>query len=120
MMTATALPDAHELSAISELDAWYIINDRDSVLGYLSRHPHLVPLLRDVVGAVQRFFPAGDELHLEAINDAETRTEQLYVIITTALSREEAEARLDRFDEEWWLDALDRTNADLTIDVESR
>jgi hypothetical protein len=120
MTAATAVPITPGDSTVSELDAWYVIDDREQVQHYLDRHPHLVPLLRDVVDAVRRYFRSDDVLHLEAIDDEETRTEQLYVIVSTSFSRGEAEAQLDRFDEEWWLDALDRTKGDLTVDVEAR
>ena len=119
-MVASPLSVTHGASPTSQLDDWYVIDDRESVLNYLDRHPHLVPLLRDVVDAVRRYFPSDDVLHLEAIDDEETRTEQLYVIVATSLPRAEAESQLDRFDEEWWLEALDRTKGDLTIDVEAR
>jgi hypothetical protein len=120
MTAATIKPIAVGTSPISELSTWYLIDNPELMLPFLDRHLHLVPVLRDIVDAVHRFFPADDALHLQAIDDADTRTEHLYVIISTSLPRDEAEVRLDRFDEEWWLDALDRTKADLTIDVGSR
>jgi hypothetical protein len=55
---------------------------------YLDRHPHLVPLLQDIVSAVRRYFPSDDVLRLQAIDDEETGTEQLYVIVSTALPRD--------------------------------
>jgi len=42
------------------------------------------------------------------------------VIVRTSLSLEAAFRRLDRFDEDWWLDASDAAQGTLTIDIEAR
>lgn len=105
---------------LTDVDRWFAFDGRQEVFVYLDRHPHLVPLLVDVATAVQRFFPADDELVLHVIDDADTQTEQLYAIVRTILPPDEAEARLDRLDEEWWLDAVELARGNFTIDVESR
>lgn len=118
-MAAVTVSTTELSGGATELDRWFGTDDRQQVLAYLERHPHLVPLLVDVAAAIGQFFPPEDRPYLQVIDDPDTQTVQLYAIVRTSLPPDEADERLDRLDEEWWLDAVERAHGDLTIDVES-
>jgi hypothetical protein len=65
-----------------------------------------------------KFFP-GSEVFLEIDTDPEaTIDEQPIAFIATSLPSNEAFTRLKQFDEDWWLNALDRVQGKLCITVE--
>ena len=119
-MATQTVSATNSVASVADLDRLFSIDDRQQVHAYLARHSHLVPLLVDAAAAIRRYFPQDDTLRLEVIDDAETKTEQLYAIVRTSLPSDEAERQLDRLDEEWWLDAVERASGELTIDAESR
>ena len=119
-MAATSSSSSKTVEDATDLDRRFETDEPKEVQAYLERHPHLVPLLSDVATALARFFPSEEPLRLQVIDDADTRTEHLYAIVRTSLPPDEAEERLDRLDEEWWLNAAAMAKGDLTIDVESR
>ena len=116
-MTATAtvaLPHP-----VAELTALYTFRDRETVVGFLATHPHLVPLLVETRPEIARYFGPETPVVLEVIPDREAEGySDLFAFVLTALPATEAAERLDQFDEEWWLEALDRARRNLTIDIE--
>jgi hypothetical protein len=115
---ATLAPDAAEL--LFEVERRFDLDDRERVLDYLDRHPHLLPLLIDVADQIPRYFRPDDRAFLQVIQDAETDVAQFYAIVRSSLGPDETESCLDRLDEEWWLDAVERAGGDLTVDAKAR
>jgi hypothetical protein len=116
MPSATAvLPPS--FGAIAEL---FDIEDAPAVRSYLGANPSLVPLLVEARRTVPRFFPGETRVRLQVLADRDDEDHtDLFAIIQTALPEDDALRCLDRFDEEWWLDAAGRAGGRLTIDVES-
>lgn len=93
--------------------------DGEEVAAYLERHPWIASVLLDALDRIPEFF--GDEapVALEVFWDPEDAGhEALYALIQTGLPPDEALRQLKRFDEGWWLSALDRVRGDLTISLE--
>jgi hypothetical protein len=114
--TATAFAST-SLDAVEKL---FEIGDVPGVRRYLDGQPTLVPLLVEARRAIPRYFPDPTGVRLELLADRDDGDHvDLFAIIRTVLPEDEALRRLDRFDEEWWLEAAVRGNGHLTIDVES-
>lgn len=60
-------------------------------------------LVEETVQRAGEAFGNFGRAHLELYLEPEVSKEQLYVVITTPLNVREAEQRLQRFEQEWWL-----------------
>lgn len=101
------------------LAAAYNFRDADRVRAFLHKHPEVIPPLLEAPAVVKRHFGASTQLVLELLHDPEADAhKQLFALTQTNLEPEAALAALDRFDQEWWLDALPRVNCHLTFSPE--
>lgn len=102
------------------LERFYSFRERSDVLGFLERCPFLVPLLLEIHGKIGAYFPYS-QVVLEVVTDPEAVGDsQLVVFIATDFDPDKADERFERFDEDWWLDALDRAQGMLCINLEFR
>ena len=102
------------------LERLYTFRERGEVLGFLEKYPFLVSLLLEAYNEIGNYFPYS-QVFLEVVTDPEvTDDSQLVIFIATDLDPFETDARLERFDEAWWLDALDQAQGKLYINVEFR
>lgn len=113
-------PEVIQVSSINRLQHLYGSKDDFAVWEFVASHPFLISILEEVRQRVSDFFPLPFNLILEVTTDPEaTASHALFVFIQTPLALTEALRRLDRFDEEWWLEASERAEGKLCIDVES-
>ena len=100
------------------LELIYTFREREKVIKFLERNRFLSSLLLEAYFKISNYFP-GSSLFLEVDNDPEvTMSEQLLVFIATNLSPSEVLCKLKQFDEDWWLDNLDRAQMKLCINLE--
>lgn len=100
------------------LERLYTFRDGVSVRASLARYPFLISLLLEASPRISKHFP-GKEICLQVIADPEVaEDEQLMVLVIETSSPEEVYDRLERFDNEWWIGAVDRAKGKLCIDVE--
>ena len=92
----------------------YHIQEPEKVQNFLEENKFLVPLLLTAYTHIQEHFP-GSAVRLKM--DEEDQS-QLIASIITNRSPDDAFQRLEQFDEQWWLDALDKAEMKLTISVE--
>jgi hypothetical protein len=92
----------------------YSVQEPEKVQSFLEANKFLVPLLLTAYVHIQEHFP-GSVVRLEM--DAEDNS-QLIASIITNRSPDEAFQQLEQFDEQWWLDALDKAEMKLTISLE--
>lgn len=107
-------------TTIEQLEAaGFTVRRRDEVNAVIARHPYVVPLLLEAHEVIARYFDLTDPVVLTYVEDPEAESDDsgLYAYIPLKASYEEARRRLRRFDEEWWLEAQDRANDTLVIDV---
>ena len=105
---------------IGWLERLYTFRERAKALWFLERYPFLISLLLEAYSKIGNYFPY-PQVFLEVVTDPEAFDDyQLVVSIATNLDPDEAVDTLERLDEDWWLDALDRAQGKLCIDVESR
>ncbi|HID61453.1 MAG TPA: hypothetical protein EYP49_01715 [Anaerolineae bacterium] len=100
------------------LERLYTFRRRVEVLGFLEKYPFLAPLLLEAYDRIRIYFP-DSPLFLEVVTEPEANDDyQLVVSVAIVLDPDEALESLEQFDEDWWLDALDRAQGMLCIDVE--
>ncbi len=104
---------------IAPLADLYRFNDREAVTSFLQRHDFLVDLLIEAREHIRTHFGPDTPAALEVVYDPEDEhgEPELFARIETTLSAEEALLHLDRLDEGWWLDAVQRGRFILQIDV---
>jgi len=85
----------------------------------LHTYPQLVEVLLEARLYLQKYFGPAPQVTLEVVSDPEVEgVEELFAYILTSLPVDEALARLDRLDEEWFLDQLDRVGGRFNFNLE--
>jgi hypothetical protein len=103
---------------LSRLQFLYRIDDTGGVGGYIRRHPEIVPLLEEARGQMTAIFGSTSQARLELLLDPEEGSESLFaIVVVPGLPPAEAWARLDRFDEDWLLDATPRIRGLFNVHV---
>ena len=88
------------------------------MIAFLEQYPFLGPLLVEAHDHIHRYFEE-PQLLLEVVIDPEAiDADRLVAYVATRLSVEEALDRLHQLDEGWWLDAFERGQRKLLIDVD--
>jgi len=105
-------------SAWSRLDEIYSTRDARTVHGFLRTHLQLVDVLLEASPYLDKHFGPNPHVVLEVLSDPEVEgADELIARIFTSLPVEEAMARLDRLDEEWFLDQLDRVSGMFNLNL---
>lgn len=104
MAAARIAPSIESLEILEDLYAW---EDDGLVRRLLEAHPETHEPLIHAAGLVPRYFGSGARLSLEVDYDREgSGPPTLAATIYTSQSPTEALSSLDRFDDDWWLDAM--------------
>lgn len=96
----------------------YLLQGREAVLTFLERRPHLIPLLLEARSMIPLYFqsvPVALRLS-EGGEDYGPQQLGLYILVPSN-KPEESLTQLAAFDQEWWLDAIDRALGDLVITI---
>lgn len=105
-------------SELQRLDQAYTFRNREKVLELIDGNAFLVPLLAEAYSAITKCFPHV-QLFLSTFSDPEGLDEErLVIFIASNFTPEETLKKLDQLDDDWWLEALDRTYGKLSINVE--
>lgn len=96
----------------------FTLREPDEVFGYLNHNPMLVPLILEAGDKAHEYFAERPALALHVTEYPDDGSRELFLLIQTAQSPEAALSQLDRFDQEWWLDALDRAAGKLNVKLE--
>lgn len=94
------------------------LREPDDVLCYLSDNPFLVPLVLEARDKAHEYFSERPPLVLHLAEYPDDGSRELFLLIQTAQPPAAALAKLDRFDQEWWLDALERAEGKLNVKLE--
>ena len=101
------------------LERLYIFRKPKEVSRFLEDNPFLIQLLLEAYGQIGRHFRPYPQVFLETVTDPETPDDrELFALICTSLTPEEALDVLDRFDRDWWLDKSHTAQGNLCIDIE--
>ncbi len=96
----------------------FIVQDWNEVLTFLKGNPTLVPLLIESYEVIEAVFGPNSRVELRLKTDPEI--EELTILfgyIGTNLSVEQAMAKLDEFDDKWFLANLNRADGKLNFDL---
>ncbi len=85
------------------------LRNAEAVNAFIEKYPELGDFLKESHRRLRRFFGAEPSFVLEVVRDPEASapSDFLFVNIRTTLPVDDAMARLDQFDEEWYLDQVD-------------
>lgn len=107
------------LDLVDVLADAYQFKDYSSVSEFLDKHPYLVSVLIEANLAIRGVFRSDVPIVLNVFDDPEANdVRELFALIQTDLTPEEALRRLTYLDQKWWLDASVRAQCRLNIDVE--
>ncbi len=113
------LLDVIESQRLHRLEEIYSLRDAATVRRFLHVCPQLVEVLLEARVHLQKYFGPDPQVTLEVISDPEAESiDELFAYIHTSLPVDEALARLDRLDEEWFLDQLDRIDGQFNFNLE--
>jgi hypothetical protein len=88
---------------------------REEIEKFLAKHKHLFPILREAKEQIVSVFGEGVKNRLELHRDPEEGWEELFIVIKSKHSAEEAIRLENRFAEEWFLDRMKDTRGRLNI-----
>ena len=104
---------------LNQLEDKYTLRQPAAVRHFLRIHPHLVNVLLEGYTHLQRHFGANSQVVLEIVSDPEVeKGDELFTYIHTSFPPDEAQAKLDKFDQDWFLDQLDHVAGKLNFDVQ--
>lgn len=109
-----------------EWDAWEvfrdlpIMKDEPELRRFLESTPDLGVLIEEARQAASAVFGEEAAFHLEWFVDPESSvpSSRVYLVIETPLSVEDANRRMDEFDECWWLENSHRADGRLSVALE--
>lgn len=106
------------MALMNELKRQYVIPDDRTVVAFINSHVHIRNVLLSAASQLQRVFGALQKPLLEVFHFGEENTDAVLVVsMPVHLTPEEALRKLDEFDECWWLNNVQQTRGDVTIDV---
>lgn len=104
---------------LESLKLFYKFYEINFVNSFLRKNRFLVPLLREIPEKIYDYFGKDQKLALKVSFESDSpQSTELWILILTELSAKEAFPILEKFDEEWWLENLDRTDCKLNISLE--
>jgi hypothetical protein len=98
-------------SMIATYNSMYQLREPSEIRVFLEDNDFLNPIITEAYGKLQKHFPSSTIF-------MEVEQNELVISVGTTLSPQEAKEKLDKFDEEWWLDNCMQSHAKLCITVE--
>jgi hypothetical protein len=103
---------------IESLEKFYSFRERTKVLQFIEKHPFLISPLLSIPDNVRNYI-YDSQLSLEVLADPEINDYlQLFILISTQLDSNEAIDKLDKFEDDWWLQIPYEVRKLVAIDVE--
>jgi hypothetical protein len=102
-----------------QLEEIYSFRHAAAVRRFLRAYPQLVEVLLGAHDYLQKYFGPDPQVTLQVVSDPEVEgVDELFAYILVSLPANEALAQLNRFDEEWFLDQLDRVGGRFNFNLE--
>lgn len=103
---------------LGHLEQLYQFRNCDEVKDYLRRHDYVVSVLLEAPERIKSYFGRDAQVALEVITYPDDGDRKLFAFILTLPPVEQALNLRDQLDEEWWLEASERAQGQLILDVE--
>jgi hypothetical protein len=105
--------------SLCKIEQLYSLPDANRIREFIIAHQQLADLLIEAYPLIEKHFGLGTEVVLEVFVDPEEEDfVELFGNIRTSLSPEAALEQLDKFDEEWFLDQIEKTDGKLNFNIE--
>ncbi len=98
-------------SMMATYNSMYQLRKPSEIRVFLEDNDFLDPIIADANRRLQKYFP-NSTIFMEVDQG------ELVISVGTSLSPEEADERLNKFDEDWWIDEFINSKARLCITVE--
>ena len=103
---------------LKRLETKYAFKHKEEAFNFIQANPQLESLLNDAVNPIKEFFPKSS-LHLGVFHDPESPTGNHLVLgISTQMRAKEALKELDKLDEGWWSENIERAKGKLSIELD--
>ncbi len=99
------------------LDGMYEIpsDHKKKIVEFLKKHKYLYPILKEAKPQIVSVFGENVRIGLELHHDPEEGWDELFIVIKSSYSPEEAIGRENRLAEEWFLNRMKATRGKLNI-----
>ena len=114
LMAITTSTYSSQFHLLSEL---YAVRNPEEVSEFLEEHGYLIDVLSDLRGKLRDYFDEQVALELTTEPD-DAYARELFARIMTRMPPSQALELLDKFDDDWWLDAASRARGDLNVTLE--
>lgn len=115
IMTASAPTVSPPVDSIERL---FLMDHPDDIRAFVAARPHLLSILHEAGERIPDSFPPMTKVSLDLVDYPESGSRpELVLRIQTPLPMAEALDRLDRLDEEWWLDTVPLAQGDMSLVV---
>lgn len=107
------------LEQINILAREYEIRNPSKVAEFLGENLFLLDLLKEIPHKLSKFFGRSVKLAVELVAEPEMpSSKEIFVIVLTKKDAKEARAKMDEFDQKWWLENIDKANCKLNVSLE--
>jgi hypothetical protein len=107
------------LEGINFMAREYEVRNPQEVGKFLRDNLFLFDLLKVIPGQIAKFFGKNAKLALELLSEPDfPSSRELFVLVLTDDSAEKARPKMDRFDQKWWLENLEKANCKLNVSLE--
>lgn len=101
-----------------ELEKVYFFKEKSQVIRFLNENSYLIPLLFDTAKVIEQYFPDYKPKLRYPVDQEVIDSTRLYIDIPTKYSPKEALDKLDKFEDNWWLENEYKGKGNLTLNVE--
>lgn len=102
---------------LNRLEENFTFKNREEVFSFIQNNPQLYTLLNDAVNPISKIFHLSS-LFLYVFHDPESSTgDHLVLSISTKMRAKEALKELDKLDEGWWGENIERAKGMLSIEL---
>ena len=110
---------AKTLEQINVLAREYEIRNPTEVAAFLCRNKSLIDLLEEIPRKLRKFFGRNVKLAVELFAEPEMpASKEIFVLVITKKDAKEARAKMDEFDQKWWLENMDKADCKLNVSLE--
>ena len=107
------------LEGINFLAREYEVRNPREVGKFLRDNLFLFDLLKLIPSQIAKYFGNNAKLALELLNEPDSpSSREIFVLVLTEEAADKARSRMDKFDQKWWLENLDKANCKLNVSLE--
>lgn len=97
----------------------YEIAKFEEVKNFLLKNRFLILLLKEIPNKIYEYYGNDQKISLEVFYEPDfPQSSKLWVTVLTKLAAEEARSIMDKIDEDWWLENIDRAKCKLNIGID--